>query len=283
LNVCVAKMRFSRIDLAPPMPGVERLQAFFQGYSFTPHRHDSYAVGATTTGVQTFDYRGETCRSLPGQVFVLHPDERHDGRAGDERGFGYRIAYIDPALILAAAETNALPFLREPVSADASLRDAIVGLVGLDDEPIDELGGTCNLVSLADAIARAARQAPSRANSVDFTAMQQVRELLLARPEERTSIAELESLSGLTRWQLARQFRGTYGVSLYRFQLLRRLDRARELLKVERSLADIALACGFADQAHLTRKFRDAYGLSPGRWRALSVGSPKIVSVPKDG
>jgi AraC-like DNA-binding protein len=265
-------MKFSRIELAPPLPGVERLQAFFQGYSFTPHRHDSYAVGMTTTGAQTFDYRGATRRSLPGQVFVLHPDERHDGRAGDEHGFGYRIAYVDPALIIAAAEMKTLPFLREPVSADAGLRGAIVGLVGLDDEPIDELSNTCNLVSLADSLARVARYAPSLASRVDSTAMRQVRELLLARPEERTSVDELESASGLTRWQLARQFRKVYGVSLYRFQLLRRLDRARELLGLGRSLADIAQSCGFADQAHLTRKFRDAYGLSPGRWRALSVG-----------
>jgi AraC-like DNA-binding protein len=36
-------------------------------------------------------------------------------------------------------------------------------------------------------------------------------------------------------------------------------------------LADAALACGFADQSHMTRQFRKAYGVSPGRFAALAA------------
>jgi AraC-like DNA-binding protein len=265
-------MRIDRIELAAPLPGVERMQAFFEGYSFTPHRHDSYAVGMTTVGVQSFDYRGSTRHSIPGQVFVLHPDERHDGRAGDERGFGYRIAYIDPAIIRDAAQVSTLPFMCDPVSADERLRSAIVAIVGPQGDPIDEARSTCNLVSLADVLVDMARDRPSWASRIDSTAVRQVRELLLAKPDAKTSMAELETVSGLTRWQLARQFRKAYGVSIYRFHLLRRLDRARELMRLGQPLADVAQSCGFADQAHLTRKFRSAFGLSPGQWRRLCAG-----------
>ena len=55
---------------------------------------------------------------------------------------------------------------------------------------------------------------------------------------------------------------------------MRRLDRARSLLRAGHSLVDAALACGFADQSHLTRQFRSAYGLTPGRWRAMHVEAP---------
>ena len=51
--------------------------------------------------------------------------------------------------------------------------------------------------------------------------------------------------------------------------IMRRLDRARRMLTQHISLADAAFACGFADQSHLTRQFRRAYGVTPGRWRAL--------------
>src|SRR5262245_45691752 len=122
LNVCAREpMRISRIDWAATTGGIERMTAFFQGQAFTPHRHDTYAVGVTAAGIQSFTYRGAARHCLPGQAFVLHPDEPHDGRAGDGRGFGYRIAYVDPALIGAAAKTRTLPFVREPVSADARL------------------------------------------------------------------------------------------------------------------------------------------------------------------
>ena len=67
------------------------MEAFFFGHGFDPHRHDTYAIGYTLRGVQAFRYRGASRRSTPGDVFVLHPDETHDGRAGSEEGFRYRI------------------------------------------------------------------------------------------------------------------------------------------------------------------------------------------------
>ena len=84
--------------------GIELLRAWFGGRAFTKHCHDTYAIGVTETGVQTFDYRGRVERSIPGQVMVLHPDEMHDGRAGTEVGFGYRIVYVEPARIAAAQQ-----------------------------------------------------------------------------------------------------------------------------------------------------------------------------------
>src|SRR4051794_34762224 len=102
-----------------PVGGVELLQARFASGGFGVHRHDTYGVGVTDVGVQTFAYRGALERSLPGQVTVLHPDESHDGRAGTEQGFGYRIVYVAPEQIAAAVcdllgRPTAPPFVREP-------------------------------------------------------------------------------------------------------------------------------------------------------------------------
>jgi hypothetical protein len=89
---------------APPQPGFERIEAYFAGHGYDPHRHDTYAVGVTLAGLQSFDYRGETLHSRSGLAIVLHPDETHDGRAGADPGFRYRMTYIEPKLIQAALE-----------------------------------------------------------------------------------------------------------------------------------------------------------------------------------
>ena len=68
-----------------------------------------------SSGVQSFRYRGEQRHCLPGQCHVLHPDELHDGGAGTDEGFGYRIVYIDPALIQQALAGRPLPFVADPV------------------------------------------------------------------------------------------------------------------------------------------------------------------------
>jgi AraC-like DNA-binding protein len=80
----------------------------------------------------------------------------------------------------------------------------------------------------------------------------------------------LEALTGLSRYALARHFRACLGTSPYRYLTLRRLDRARSLIRRGSALADAAVSCGFADQSHMTRQFKKAYGMSPGRWAAVS-------------
>jgi AraC-like ligand binding domain len=67
-------------------PGVELFEAWFWGSAYRRHRHDTYAIGVTETGLQAFAYRGATHRSVPGNVVVLHPDEAHDGARGARRG-----------------------------------------------------------------------------------------------------------------------------------------------------------------------------------------------------
>ena len=111
--------------------------------------------------------------------------------------------------------------------------------------------------------------APSVA--LDGPALDRARRFLDAETGRVIRSVELEAITGLGRYELARQFRAAFGTSPYRYSLLRRLDRARTCLHREPSLADLALAAGFADQAHLSRQFRAAFGVTPGRYRALAA------------
>src|SRR5260221_7276139 len=115
-----------------PNGGVELLRAWSGARAYSRHRHATYAIAGTETGIQTFDYRGATRTSAPGQVVVLHPDEPHDGRAGSAAGFGYRIAYVAPSLVADAASVLCgaavpLPFVGDAVWSNGILAQAIAG------------------------------------------------------------------------------------------------------------------------------------------------------------
>jgi AraC-like DNA-binding protein len=74
---------------------------------------------------------------------------------------------------------------------------------------------------------------------------------------------------GLHRGSLSRGFRQVFGVTPARFRLVARTHLAvRALRETRRALGDIAYACGFADQAHLTRAIRTLCATSPARLRA---------------
>ena len=84
---------------AQPSEGLERIEAWFHGKAYAMHRHDTYAIGRTLDGVQSFHYRRNRRDSLPGNTIVLHPDEAHDGQAGTDEGFRYRMIYVETSLL----------------------------------------------------------------------------------------------------------------------------------------------------------------------------------------
>ena len=255
---------------------MELLQAWFEGQAFSRHRHDTYAIGLTEAGVQAFDYRGRVERSLRGEVVVLHPDEPHDGRAGAEGGFGYRIVYVEPARIAEAVHavtgrSSPLPFVRVPVTHNRTLARAVTAAFRCGQEPLalDAL-----ILRFAEGLLEGDPNAmPARPprRHLDHAALDRARAFLDSR---RTVVrsGELEAITGLSRYDLARQFRVQYATSPYRYSLMRRLDFARAQLCEGAPLADVALSSGFADQAHFTRMFRAAYGLTPKRYARLSAG-----------
>src|SRR5260370_3260935 len=88
--------RSDSIRFGPSAHGVERAEVYLSACGFEPHRHDTYAIGLTTAGVQIFRYRGSRRICLPGQFPLFPPDETHDGVAGTDDGFGYPIPYSAP-------------------------------------------------------------------------------------------------------------------------------------------------------------------------------------------
>jgi len=87
-----------------------------------------------------------------------------------------------------------------------------------------------------------------------------------------TPVAETVEATGLARATLIRRFASEVGLSPKQWAGLARLKRASQALAEGRPrLADLALDCGFADQAHFTRAFTAYAGVPPSAWRPVSA------------
>jgi AraC family transcriptional regulator len=101
------------------------------------------------------------------------------------------------------------------------------------------------------------------------------KEAMTASLDNDISVAQLASECGLSSSHFARAFRQATGQPPYRWLLERRLDTAQDLLlNSQMSLPEIAKACGFSDQSHLSRAFKRMVGTSPGAWRRIRSGWP---------
>lgn len=151
-------------------PGrIERIEAWFGGHGYDPHRHDTYSIGRTMSGVQSFHYKGSMRHGIPGNTLVLHPDELHDGMAGTEAGFRYRMAYVDPALIQQVLGGVSLPYVPGGLSDDLRLYNASQPFVQAMDHPLDSLEEQDALFDLAMAL-RAVAGKPRGRKMLDYQA-----------------------------------------------------------------------------------------------------------------
>lgn len=244
---------------------IERIEAFFSGHGYDPHRHDTYAIGRTLAGVQSFEYQKTLRHSLPGGTLVLHPDELHDGMAGTEAGFRYRMIYVEPVLIQQILGGQPLPFIKGALSTDVRLYRACEVFMQAMDCPLEALQEQDALFDLAHALQAVGGKSRAR-RRFDYRAAERAREYIHGRQGASVTLEELEQVSGRERWSLSRDFRALYGTSPYRYVTLRRLDLCRQLLRSGFNLVDAALAAGFFDQSHMTRHFIASHGLSPARW-----------------
>jgi AraC family transcriptional regulator len=85
---------------------------------------------------------------------------------------------------------------------------------------------------------------------------------------EPVQVAELAALVQLSGAHFSRTFRRTFGQSPHAFVIRRRVELAAQyILETEASLSEIALRCGFTDQPHLCRHFRQITGYTPAAFR----------------
>jgi AraC-like DNA-binding protein len=236
------------------MPGVDTLSARGLRTGFDRHFHDTYSFGLIVQGVERCHLRGAMQLFEPGSVPLFNPGEVHDGGPATEAGWSYRMVYLDPALI---EDERLFP---HPQRRDARAVDAARRLFDAIDCG-SELGIE---EALAGALEILLGPADRRAGS---PALSKVRELIDAHYCEPLRLHDLSSVIGISPTRLLRGFEAAYGLTPHRYQQSRRIAKARRMVLAGTPLAEVAAACGYADQSHLNRWFLRIQGTTPGLMR----------------
>ncbi len=109
-----------------------------------------------------------------------------------------------------------------------------------------------------------------RATLVPWKA-KRVTDYINANLDRSLRLCELAEMVRLSNGYFSRAFKRTFEKSPHAFIMCRRIERARQQMLMSREpLSQIAVACGFADQAHLARIFRREMGSAPSQWRRIN-------------
>lgn len=225
---------------------------------------ENVKIAIATHGVVTVSQHGRVAHLKPGQWAVYDTSSEYE--VGGAAAFGLFIALVPHTVFgagrTAVAAAAAMPF--DPAPATRELLTAAQTRGSLR-APVDAIGGFVH--HAADRF---------RARGLDDEAVfTQAADIIRGRIDDPDlSPAYLAAVIGVSRRRLYTVFGQRVGPIAEHIRA-ERMNLARSLLTddVARSVGDIALACGFADQAHFSRVFRAAFGRSPLQERKASAGA----------
>ncbi|MBL1073847.1 AraC family transcriptional regulator [Nocardia sp. 2] len=262
----------ARLWTSAASPQVDLLAARFESFEFDKHSHEQLAVGVIEEGAEGLHLTGGKVVIPAGQLVIINPGQVHTGFAAVESGWRYRMFYFDTALVAEIAGERLGS--RDVWFPDTVVRDDAL-FAGLrhahreQEQPTDPLTAESLLLTgLGAVLTRHALRGGSAGPPVlPRLGLDAARQMLHDRWTEPVTVAELTAAVGIPRATLINAFRAAYGLPPHAYLLRLRANRARRLLLAGGQPAEVAVATGFADQAHLTRICKRYFGVTPGAIR----------------
>ena len=255
-----------------PKPGSELACASLLATGHPPHLHEEWQFGVPETASKLSLGAFRRYSADPDALTVVAPYEVHTEGVGLGPPSRWWMLYLAPSLVTrlygGRAAHVARPVVSDPAAA-IELRELLhrsgAGMVTGSDF-LDQVTRW-----LAAFLSRHADDAPAQEPT---PAVERARRYLQSRPTESVTLPEVGAVAGVTTSHLVHSFSRAVGLPPGRYHAQVRLARARRLLGEGKSASWVAYECGFADQSHLNRQFRQHYGLTPGAFLEQSREQP---------
>ncbi|WP_339450532.1 AraC family transcriptional regulator [Pseudomonas sp. EA_5y_Pfl2_R50] len=268
-----------------PLAGVELLSARYIDHRFAPHVHDGFVIGMIMAGAQRYRYRGAEHLAGSGTLVLINPDELHTGHKGTDDGWLYRAFYPDTGQIVSLLDelelsTTSLPAFGATLYRDADLVSGFAQLHRLLESPATALQQqTVWREMMLLLLQRHAAVPVAGRPGKEHRAVVMAKECLQAQLAAPPSLEELAAAVNLSPFHFARVFRRATGMPPHAWLMQQRIATARALLQSGCLPVEVATRLGFADQSHLSRQFKQAYGVGPAAYRSARQ-SPQTPHTP---
>ena len=256
--------------------GIECLYGNYFTFAFAPHFHKGFMVGVIERGANVFACRGKEQTASCGDVILLNPEEVHTGRALDkETGMAVRMLFINPDVLryvrnVVRGGSARAPIFAKTVAHDKTASSALARLHHALESSESVLEQECLFLSVAAQLLMRHSDSSGSDQKIgnENAAVVRVCEYIVEHASENISLDDLAKVAYLSPFHLLRVFGKKTGLPPHAYQTQVRIHKAKGLLRHDSTIAQVALATGFFDQAHFSKQFKRYVGITPGQFLA---------------
>jgi len=243
-----------------------------RGVCYAPHSHETLSIGAILEGRCTYTNRDKREQIGTGTVVLMNPGEVHACNPIRDEPWAYRMLYWDTAWVarvqqelsgrdagfraFAATSTRKVGLYRELNRFYDLLVDPQIDSLQKHEAAFDFMGSVQRALGTEEVL-------PIRTNAGIARAAGFIRD----NCTRALKLKEICAAAELSPSYLIRAFKAAYGMSPHAYLINCRIEFSRQELRRGRPLAEVALAAGFCDQAHLQRSFKKFVAVTPGQYQ----------------
>lgn len=234
-----------------------------QSHAFRKHVHEDYSIALVTGGESLFRFVDEEVVIQTGQLVIIGPDFAHQCIPTCIPEWHFYMLHISPQWLM-----------ENGIGIDEMMDFAVIDLQPDEYKKVESyFERACRRSKEADEYIflimelalsqKTALEIECPSNHADEQILACIYEEIRARFKEPITLEALALKSGMDRYTLIRKFNKRYNTTPRSWQIMLRVNEARNMLKNGCSLSETALEVGFYDQSHFSKVFKETYGITP--------------------
>ncbi len=249
-----------------------RLEGIVQ--KFPNHFHEYYVLGFMEKGCRRLSCKNVEYTVSAGDLVLFNPLENHTCVQIDNKAMDYRCLNLSPEIVqkiaLDITGTEYLPHFTQTVIRGS---EAVFPLKELHQMIMDGYTDFKKEETLYFLIEQLNFSYGETQQNMGALAVSPEIKLACEYMEKNYSNAisldDLSNLSGINKYTLLRNFTKQRGITPYQYLETIRVNSAKKMLEEGTEPIDAAILCGFSDQSHFTKYFKNFIGLTPKQYKGI--------------
>ena len=251
------------------LPFMEIKEGTWKGYSVRTHSHEELTLGFVEKGGSTITCNALEFKIKEGQSILIPPGMIHLCRPDDLNRYRFTMLYIDPCWFESAFNIEPAkirPRIRPMDHPAVEEKDRFLNFFKTGSDPLDLESRAILFLGnfMSGGFDMKSIKPPLTGGRAELEAARHYMDQNFSDPIQ---LDDLARISGMTKFPLLRKFKAHYKLSPHAYIINKRIHLARQLLLEGKTVALTAVTCGFFDQSHFVKTFRQYMGITPMEYK----------------